>query len=280
MFDWLKRKPDFLILGSQKAGTTSFERLLRKHPSIKCARTKEIGFFNRDYYYQEGEKWYAQQFPRRLLPGTLLFEGTPEYLYYPFVAERILRFHPGMKLLVLLRNPTQRAFSAWNMFRDFHTKPAVKRLIIEMFLDHANPEVKTPLLDLLNQPEFPDFESCVELELTAAGNGDAAPLEPSFVRRGLYADQISRFQALFPTQNLLVLDAARLRQDRAGTLNQALRFLGLSECKCEDEAVEDQNVRPYVTKLSDATRKQLDDFYRPHNAKLNALLGRDFGWNS
>ncbi|HWI56250.1 MAG TPA: sulfotransferase domain-containing protein, partial [Bacillota bacterium] len=155
MLYFLKRRPDFLILGAQKAGTSSLEFFLSQHPQIKCARTKEVGFFSRDQLFQSGPGWYARQFPRRNWPGTLLFEATPEYLYYPFAAERIREFDPRMKCLILLRNPVNRAFSAWNMYRQFHSDPQIKAQTIREYLEGTKPEVLRPLLELLDRPQFP-----------------------------------------------------------------------------------------------------------------------------
>ena len=79
MFDFLKRKPDFLIVGAQKSGTTALQSFLNQHPRIKCAERKEVGFFNRDKCYQQGAAWYTRHFPRPSWPGTLLFEATPDF---------------------------------------------------------------------------------------------------------------------------------------------------------------------------------------------------------
>ncbi len=254
------------------------ESILRTHPRIKCAKTKEVGFFNRDKFYQLGLDWYARQFPYRFSPNVLLFEGTPEYLYYPFVTERILRFDPHLKLIVLLRDPVERAFSAWNMFRHFHSDPRIKNDIIRKFLEDANPDVKQPLIGLLSTSTFPDFHDCVQEEINAF-NTTRECLEPSFVKRGLYADQIERFHRQFSKEKMLILESKELKNDRRGTVNQVLQFLQVPERNGTLDDVEDKNVRPYTSQICAQTRKLLQDFFRPHNARLYALLGRHFAWD-
>jgi hypothetical protein len=280
MFDFLNRRPDFLIVGAQKAGTSALGFFLNQHPRIKCARRKEVGFFNRDKFYALGPAWYARQFPRRLWPGGLLFEATPEYLYYPFVAERIFQFNPRIKLIVLLRNPVERAFSAWNMFKQIHSDPRVKEATIQDYLEDANPEIKAPLLELLRRPEFPAFQDCVQAEIEALRAGRPQPLEPSFVRRGLYAEQVDRFYRLFPRENIFVLESAELRADQAMCLNRALRFLGAKETGWEDKDLRDQHVRPRALEMEQRTSALLREFFAPHNARLCPLLGREFNWES
>jgi len=278
MFGFLKRRPDFLIVGAQKAGTSSLEFFLGRHPGIKRARKKEVGFFSRDKVYDLGANWYAKQFPHRGRLGVLLFEATPEYLYYPFVAERIFRFNPGMKLIILLRNPVERAFSAWNMFRQIHADPRIQEATIQEYLEQANPDARCPSLELLGRADFPDFHSCVQAEIDALLAGGSQSLEPSFVRRGLYCEQVQRFYRQFPKQNILVMESSELKRRRAASLNQVLRFLGKPEAEWDQISLEDKHVRPYDSVMAEHTRTLLQRFFEPHNARLYSVLGREFDW--
>jgi len=279
MLDFLKRRPDFLIVGAQKAGTSALGFFLNQHRQIRCARRKEVGFFSRDAFHRQGTDWYARQFPHRLRPGVLLFEATPEYLYYPFVAERILQFHPRIKLIVLLRNPIERAFSAWNMFRQIHSDPAVREATIRDYVAEANPEIKRPLLELLGRPQFPGFDDCVRAEIEVLRADRSPALEPSFVQRGLYAGQIERFGRLFPREHILILDSAELKTDRARCLDQVLRFLGAPQSRWGGTDLRDQHVRPHTSEMEQRTRRLLAEFFAPHNARLHSMLGREFDWD-
>ena len=279
MFGFLKRRPDFLIIGAQKAGTSSLESFLGCHPQINCAVRKEVGFFNRDRVYHRGPRWYARQFPWRRNPRVRLFEATPAYVYYPFVAERIFQFDPRMRLILMLRNPVERAFSAWNMFREMHADPVIRDATIRQYLEEANPEAKEPLLAMLGQERFPDFHSCVTNEIHALQTGAPQALEPGFVRRGLYCEQVERFYQQFPRESILILESGELRSRQAETLNRVVSFLGLRQTDWAQAPLQDKNVRPYDSPMAEHTRTLLQEFFEEPNARLYSALGRSFDWD-
>ena len=104
-----RRKPDFVIIGAQKSGTTSLYHYIVQHPEIEPASKKEIKFF--DIHYSEGEKWYLSHFPPKYpwADNRITGEGSPEYMYLPWAAERLIEFLPETKLVAILRNPVERA---------------------------------------------------------------------------------------------------------------------------------------------------------------------------
>ena len=183
-----------------------------------------------------------------------------------------------MKLIALLRNPVERAYSAWNMFRQIHGDSAIRAGTIEQYINPANLDVRRGMLELLNAARFPDFDVCVRREIAGLQSGAGQAVEPSFVRRGLYAEQLRRFQPLFPRQNLLVLESTELRLRRQETLNRVLTFLGLQEWDWSQAALHDAHVREYGAKMTESSRALLQDFFRAANADLCSLLGRDFAW--
>ena len=276
----LDRTPDFLIIGAQKSGTSALHSYLSQHPQIKGSRRKEIGFFHQDKRYVRGPRWYAKQLPLRFREGTLLFEADPEYLYHPCAAERIFRFKPAMRLIILVRNPVERAFSAWNMLKQFHDqgRDSVAGIIRE-YVNDANPEAKYPALDLLNSAVFPDFHDCVlreiKLHLT---DGHQAGVEPSFVRRGLYAAQVKRVFERFPRENVLVLEDKDLKSQRVETLNRVTRFLNVAEFDWNRADLKDEHARSYGQKMKEETRRILLEFFTPHNHQFYSLMDRQFNW--
>ena len=278
MMAFLKRRPDFLIVGAQKAGTTALQIYLSQHPRIQCAVKKEVNFFKHDKFYGRGEAWYARQFPRRWRPGVLLFEATPGYLYFPFVADRIREFDPRIKLIMLLRNPVERAYSAWNMFRLVHQDAKMKAEVLEEFYEVANPDIRRSNLDLLNSPVFPDFLACVQEEIARFQAGDAPVEDPGFVRRGIYWEQVQRFYQRFPRENILILETNELRTGRAASLNRVLRLLNLPPYDWNNVDLKEENQHRYDMKMTDSTRRLLRDFFQPHNEKLYSIIGRDFSW--
>jgi len=109
--------PDFLIIGTQKGGTTSLFSLLAQHPQIHTSNIKEVHYFDREHNYKKGQLWYRAHFPLKdaVPPGGLIGEATPGYLFFPNVSKRIQKELPNAKLICILRNPTERAISNYFM---------------------------------------------------------------------------------------------------------------------------------------------------------------------
>src|SRR5260370_17949929 len=110
--------PDYIIIGTQRGGTTSLYFYLTELSGIAEAQNKEVHFF--DDYYREGLRWYRSQFPtyfqkyyferirkQRFITG----ESSPYYLYHPVVPKRLAAIRPNARLIVLLRNPVDRSYS-------------------------------------------------------------------------------------------------------------------------------------------------------------------------
>lgn len=111
--------PGFLIVGAQRSGTTSMYRALREHPAVLRPLHKEVHYF--DVGYQHNLRWYESHFPLRLTAGRIeraigtppvTFETSPYYMFHPLAPTRIARNLPGVRLLVLLRDPVARAYSS------------------------------------------------------------------------------------------------------------------------------------------------------------------------
>jgi hypothetical protein len=254
-------------------------RYLGQHPDISCAREKEVGFFSKDVIYSRGPRWYSNQFPSRFRRWRrrLLFEATPEYLYYPWVPDRILRSNSRIKLIAILRDPVSRAFSAWNMFKHFFDDNP--ELTIRHHISTANYQCREPLTGLLRGRTFPSFRECAEREINLVGVNHEVPPEPSFVRRGLYFEQVKRYVDLVPLDRLLFLEHSELRNDRIATLDRVLHFLGARPVDWSKFDLSDEHVRPYSSTLSFEDRALLADFYRPHNTRVKEFLGTRFGWD-
>lgn len=102
--------PNFIIIGAQKSGTTWLYEVLKTHPKIKMAYDrKEVHFFDR--YFDRGIKWYQERFPYD--ESFLIGEATPKYIYDKDVPERIYNNLPEVKLVLILRNPVERAYSQY-----------------------------------------------------------------------------------------------------------------------------------------------------------------------
>lgn len=258
----LRLLPDFVILGTQKGGTTSLFAFLLRHPQVLPVLEKEINFF--DLHYNRGVLWYRSRFSLRLkkdigwLRGQPLHAGeaTPYYLFHPQVPQRMRQTLPRAKLIVLLRNPVDRAYS--------HYQHNVRRGRESLSFEEA----------IAQEPQ------------RLAGEGDRLRSEPrytsfnhrhySYLSRGLYIDQIRAYEREFPTQQLLILNSDDLFQQPEATFAQVLEFLELSSWT--PKAFKAFNTFPHAANIQPDTRQALVDYFAPHNAALYQHLNRDFGW--
>lgn len=186
--------PDFLVLGTQKGGTTTLHRLLNQHPEIYLPACKEVHYF--DQHYDKGQRWYNDQF-QAAQPGQCCGDITPFYLFHPDVPERVHRLLPHARLIVLLRDPVERAISQL-----FHSR---KR----------------------------GFETLEPAEAFAAekqrlASGAAySQQKHSYVSRSRYLEQLDRYEALFPSDQLLILRSEDLFAQPDQIWPRILEFLGV-----------------------------------------------------
>jgi Sulfotransferase domain len=191
---------DFLIAGVQKGGTFSLYRLLERHPEISLSKSKEVHFFDDEASVDWAAPRYEQyhsHFPRRR-QGQVWGEATPVYIYWPDALERIRAYNPDIKLIVLLRDPIERAYSAW-----CHQQRKERETL--------------PFAAAIREGRA---------RITAAK--DFGDRHFSYVERGFYAAQLRHARDLFPAANILLLDSRNLSRDPASLVAQVTRFLDLS----------------------------------------------------
>ena len=250
--------PDFLIIGAQKGGTTYLYNILRRHPYFKAAIRKEIHFFDTPRFRQ-GVDWYRTHFPqqqerngRRIITG----EASPYYLFYPLAARRVAETIPQVKLIALLRNPVDRAYSDYqHTFRQGNETLSFKEALE---LEEAR---------LLGEKE----------KILADENYRSINYRRfSYIARGIYVDQLEEWHKYFDAKQLLILKSEDFFACPSETLDLVLEFLGLPE---RDFALEGKrNEGGYSDPMEPDTRRWLEDFYEPHNRRLYEYLGRDFAW--
>ncbi|MDP9227177.1 MAG: sulfotransferase domain-containing protein [Actinomycetota bacterium] len=252
--------PDFLIVGAQRSGTSSLYAYLTKHPQIRRAAKKEAHFFDVDYGRRSVE-WYRSFFPTphsqssrpaadsmRLLTG----EATPYYLFHPCVPRRVAKLLPRVKLLAILRDPVDRAYSHYQM----EVGNDLEHLSFEEAIEAESARLDGEAERLLADDEY----------------WSAAHCHYSYLARGVYADQLLRWRAFFPLEQMLILRAEDLRTGPAATLQKALDFLGVPGC--ELRLARSRNVREYPP-MNSATRERLKEYFEPHNRRLYDLIGSD-----
>jgi hypothetical protein len=247
--------PSFFILGAMKAGTSSLFDYLCQHPDILPPLRKEVHFFTRGWDAGKGFDWYRAHFPRRARRrrGCLTGEATPGYLYDPEVPRRIARHRPDAKLIVVLRNPVDRAISQY-----LHETRFGRETL--------------PLEEAMTRED--------ERLARAASAGDAGQetlLHASYKRRGEYAPQISRVLEHFDRDQLLVLTSDELFADpRAATL-ACFEFLGLPAPQAALR-FGIANAAPSRVEIHPVLRARLERHFAPHNRELARLLRRDLPW--
>ncbi|MCP4069034.1 MAG: sulfotransferase domain-containing protein [Phycisphaeraceae bacterium] len=256
----LRVLPDFLIIGAMKSGTSSLFHYLTQHPELVPAFEKEIHYFDQDEASFGGRTgalaWYRSHFPiKAMIPSrSLVYEATPKYLCHETAARRIAAVVPNARLVLTLRNPSDRAISHY-----FHTR--------------CNP----PDPESLHAAMCEDLARCASLGVTG-GDASGTPDYTSCVGRGVYRPQIERYLERFDRQDLHVIDSERFFEDPGPVLSSLFEFLGVrADVPIRDLAA--RNVSKRDKQVWPRTRALLDDYFRPHNERLFELLGERYDWN-
>jgi len=191
-----QKLPDFIIIGAQKSGTTALWKCLRKHPEIFMPEEKEINYFKSDENnYAKGIDWYAGFF-KDSKDEKSIGEASPRYLFYPDVAEKIHRFNKDIKLICILRNPVDRAYSHyWHNVRD-------------------------GLEDL-------SFKEAVDREKERIKESDYNYRAYSYISRGFYYDQIRHFLDYFDITQIHFIIFEELIKHPAEIIEKTLEYLNV-----------------------------------------------------
>ncbi|OQX73021.1 MAG: hypothetical protein B6D61_13015 [Bacteroidetes bacterium 4484_249] len=267
--------PSLLIIGAQKAGTNSLFYYLNQHPQLQGAYEKEVRFFS-SVEYNKGLKYYEKQFPTSI-KNNLFFEATPEYLYYSWAAQRIFEFNKEIKLIVLLRDPVERAYSAWNMFREIHGSKGKYSIIKKIIKKIENKESVEAFTELLLASSYPDFSDYIVDECEKIKNNNNL-WEPSFVRRGIYVEQLKRLYDLFDKEQILIFESKELKNNKINTLNKITSFLNIDRYDYQITDLQNVDKRNYNRKIAKEEEDYLRNFYKPYNNELYKLIGREFDW--
>ena len=247
--------PYFLIIGAQKCGTTSLYNYLLDHPQIVSATTKEVHFF--DFNFAQGWDWYLRHFPAPVGGGKFITgEASPYYLFHPLVPERVGGLLPRVKLIVLLRNPAERAWS------------------------HYHHEVRLGFESL-------PFEEAMDAETARlAGEVEKMRLDAhyysynhqhyTYLARGIYVEQLQRWMELFPRNQFLILKTEDLEANPEAVVSETLKFLGLPEAQGGVKVRYNAGAYP---QMSDRWRQKLGEYFRSHNQRLEEYLGLNFDWS-
>ncbi|MCP9941965.1 sulfotransferase [Cyanobium sp. ATX 6E8] len=241
--------PHFLGLGTQKGGTTSLHRLLAQHPQVFLPSCKEVHYFS--LHDQEPLGWYAAHYAAARA-GQLRGDISPYYLFHPRAPQRIRAVVPRARLIVLLRNPVERALS-------------------QFF--HARRHGFEPLeLEAALAAEQERLEGA-SARLAAPGSSDYSHQKHSYVSRSRYELQLARYEALFPPQQLLVLRSEDLFGATEACWHQIQSFLGLAAVALPAPLEQANAGRGEAAAVPEAVRAQLRRQLTPTIAAMAERYG-------
>ena len=237
---------DFVVPGAQKSGTTALHSFLTKHPQIALPERQEMHFFDDEEIFSHAPVDYEllHRHFRPIARSTIAGEVTPSYLYWKPAMERIHAYNPQLKLVILLRNPIDRAFAHWNMQRFKDREPLD-------FLDALKEEPRR----IAAQPLAIDSRRF------------------AYVDRGFYSAQLERVFKFFPREQVHVVKFENFRDHKQQTLESIFDFLGVKRLRNVRD--KDRNVVPYERAMTPEERKYLAEVFSAEIAKLEKMLAWD-----
>lgn len=244
------------MIGVVRGGTTSLYENLSKHPCIYPSSYDELGFF--DSNFDLGLNWYRSMFPTIIEKKLSLmkkncfmtYDVTPFYIWNSSAAKRIHNLFPKIKLIALLRNPIDRAYS--NYF--LGVRSGSENLSFE---EAIKQEIKS-------------------LERDSLDNLSIYTRPRSYIAKGFYAKQLKIWLKLFTKEQILILQTEKFAENHSVVLSEIFRFLQLPDYVITD--FHKANVGNYPP-MKDETRQYLSNYYQPHNDALYKILGKKFDWD-
>lgn len=235
---------DFIVAGAQKSGTTALRYFLKKHPQLALPDRQEMHFFDDEEIFSQSVDY--ESLHRHFRPvdrSAITGEVTPSYLYWKPAMERIHAYNERIKLVILLRNPVDRAFAHWNMQRFKSREPLD-------FLDALREEPRR-----IAQP--------LSIESRRF----------SYIDRGFYSAQLERTFEFFPRDQVCLVKFEKFRDEKKKTLDSIFNFLGVKPLQGIRD--KDRNVVAYERAMTEEERKYLSKVFATEIARLEKILGWD-----
>jgi len=237
---------DFIIIGAQKAGTTGLALNISKHPDIyinnnKDPRKSEIHFF--DIYWKNGIDFYKKKFD---YSKKLVGEKTPDLLYLSHTFPLIQSVNPYVKLIIILRNPIERAYSSW-------------KLVTKYFGEKRS------------------FETAINEEIMFFFNKNKTfyTATTHYLQRGLYYNQIKELYKWFPKHNILILISEVVKQNMITEYNKVYDFLNIKHLNTNYNLEFESDDKSKVDKK---LYNKLIKFYSKDVKNLEKLINIETKW--
>ena len=243
----------FVVAGAQKAGTSTLDAYLREHAELclpsrnslrEPSKQKELHFFDNEQFFAVDPVNYASYHAHfdPHPPQRLLGEATPSYMYRPAAVERMARYNPAIKVIIVLRNPVTRAFSHWNMVRQASFEPL-------------------------------SFSEALRAEPERVRKRPKLGKRYAYVERGLYTQQLKRVWGHFPVEQTLVFKSEELFAEPSEILRRVAAFLDIDPFP--PVAPITIHAREYDTTMSEAEKRYLIGVFEQEIRELERLLGWD-----
>jgi len=255
--------PDVIIVGAQRSGTTTLFRMLSEHPQvIRPTMSKGTAYF--DLNHERGMRWYRAHFPLKLLawmrsPGKrhVTFESCGYYMFHPHAAARMADELPHVRVVVLLRDPVDRAYSAHRheLNRGFET------LDFDEALEREEDRLRGEEQRLIDDPGAYSFEH----------------QHHAYLARSRYVEQVRRLLDTFGRDRVLTMDAEALFSDPRSEFSRLCEWLQIDPPG--EIANEQWNAQPRDP-LSPSRRAELSDYFAPYDEQLSELLDRPLSWRT
>ena len=253
--------PDFLVIGAKRCGTTSLYRHLPEHQCISRSLRDNIGFFNDNYHL--GINWYKSLFPtifyKKKMESKnkhcLFFDVTSGYMEEELTAKNVHEVNPNQKIIVILRNPVDRAYSHY----------------------HVNVKEKSEKRSF-EDAVFEEMNRIKSERIIQNKNKNLRVFTPNnihYLKKGFYALQLKSWFKIFPREQILVLSTEEFQEDQNLIYKKIFDFLNIPNMKIKNtEKMEKGNYIP----MKDETRKLLLDYFRQYNYELFELINNEFDW--
>ena len=252
--------PDFLVIGAKRCGTTSLYQHLPEHPCISKSPHDNMGFFNDNFHL--GVNWYKSFFPtiftrnkiKSEFGNFLAFDVTTTYMEEESTANNVYQIKPNMKIIVILRNPVDRAYSQYHL----SVRQTAERRSFE--------DVVEENMNRLNKESHEHYEIKPKFSVE----------EDNHLKKGLYALQLRYWLKIFPRENILIVSTEEFESNQQIIYNKIFEFLNISKFEVKNtKKMQKGNYPP----IKSETRNLLLDYFRPHNHELFELINMEFDWD-
>jgi hypothetical protein len=261
---WFRINPKFFIIGVGRSGTFALYDNLVKNKNGYVTPIKEIHFF--DSYFYKGNNWYKAHFPtifhkfflENLLKQQIITcDATVSYFHTEVAIKRISQCIPEAKLIVMLRNPVDRAYSHYNIRKKKRN------------LDSFEEIIKKELKELRKVENFEDDEKILK----------KYEIYP-YLSRGIYVKQLEIWEKYFDKSQILLIKSEDFFNNPLDSLQKIYRFLDMKKYNFKNISADkvNKNSSGFNDEIDSKLRKELEDFFKPYNEELNKNWNINFKW--